>query len=291
MPESSVTGASGRRTAVPMPKRSAAAARRPAGGGSRGPHRADQRHEGSEQLRCAPALPGCGRLVHGDAAFRDGVRDREDASVATREHRRDEQRRRAAEGCERGRAGVQDLQEAPDLVGRFLDAADDAFGRQLAQYLERPLRAGHGGHRVCDEGEPAGRAVHGTGEGRELPRADAVVVRRDQHHARRAGRRGVPRERHGVALGGSADLGQHGRARARGDHGFQQRLALERPVQVELPRRAGDDQSMHARVDQPPRECRSGGEVDLLGGVVEREQRGVHPRRRHRHGGQDTVAV
>ena len=30
---------------------------------------------------------------------------------------------------------------------------------------------------------------------------------------------------------------------------------------------------------------------DLLAGVVEREQGGVDPRRRHRHGGQDTVAV
>ena len=121
--------------------------------------------------------------------------------------------------------------------------------------------------------------------------ADAVVVRRDQHDAGRACGQRVSGQRHGVALRGRADLRQHRRPRAGLDHGLEQHLALDGAVQMEFSRRAGDDQAVQSGVDQPARERGRRGDVDLLAVVVEREQRGVDPRRRHRHGGQDTVDV
>ena len=133
--------------------------------------------------------------------------------------------------------------------------------------------------------------MHGAREGRKLRGADAVVVRRDQHHARRAGGHSVRSQRHGVALCGRADLRQHRRARAGRDHGLEQHLTLDRRVQMELSRRAGDHQAVQSGVDEAGRQRRRGRDVDLLAGVVEREQGGVDPRRRHRHGGQDTVVV
>ena len=120
-------------------------------------------------------------------------------------------------------------------------------------------------------GQSAGRAVHGAGEPRELAGPDAVVVRRDQHDGRRAAGRRVLGERHGVALCGRADLGQHGRARAGGDDGLEQRPALGRRLQMELPRRAGKHEPVHAGVDQAPSERRGGVDVDLLAVVVEGE--------------------
>ena len=98
-------------------------------------------------------------------------------------------------------------------------------------------------------------------------------------------------ERDGVALRGRADLGQHGRARTGGDHRLEQGAALGRRVQMELAGRAGQHEPVHAGVDQAAPERRGGVEVDLLAVVVEREQGDVHPRRRHRHGGQDTVGT
>ena len=88
--------------------------------------------------------------------------------------------------------------------------------------------------------------------------ADAVVVRRDQHHARRAGGHRVCRQRHGVALCGRADLDQHRRARAGRDHGLEQRPALDRGVQVELARRAGEHQTVQPGVDETAPERRRG---------------------------------
>ncbi len=99
------------------------------------------------------------------------------------------------------------------------------------------------------------------------------------------------RQRERVALRGRADLHEHGRARAGRDDGLEQRPALVGRVEVELARRAGHHEAVHAGVDQAAREGRGGGEVDALAVVVEREQGGVHPRRRHWHGAQDTVGA
>ena len=58
---------------------------------------------------------------------------------------------------------------------------------------------------------------------------------------------------------------------------------------MELAGRARQHEAVDARRDEEARERRGGGEVDVLVVVVEREQRDVHPRRRHRHAAQDTV--
>ena len=88
------------------------------------------------------------------------------AALAGRRTATQRERRRA--GDEQGGPQGNGLQEAADLVARLLDAAHDALGGELAQHLERPLRARHGGHRVRDQRVPGYRLVHCACQRREL---------------------------------------------------------------------------------------------------------------------------